>query len=81
MTTPSNFGKLGDPPSHPDLLDDLTARFIAGGWSLKALHREIVLSSTYRQSSRGDASARSTDPENRWLGRANRRRLDVEGLA
>ena len=78
VTTPSNFGKLGEPPSHPDLLDDLTARFIAGGWSLKALHREIVLSSTYRQSSRGDASARSTDPENKWLGRANRRRLDVE---
>jgi hypothetical protein len=79
VMTPSNFGKLGEPPSHPELLDDLTARFIAGGWSLKALHREIVLSSTYRQSSRGDASARSTDPENRWLGRANRRRLDVEG--
>jgi Protein of unknown function (DUF1549)/Protein of unknown function (DUF1553)/Planctomycete cytochrome C len=79
VTTPSNFGKLGEPPSHPALLDDLTARFIAGGWSLKALHREIVLSATYRQSSLGDASARSTDPENKWLGRANRRRLDVEG--
>ena len=78
VTTPSNFGKLGEPPSHPDLLDDLAARFIAGGWSLKALHREIVTSSTYRQSSRGDASARSTDPENKWLGRAGRRRLDVE---
>ena len=78
VTTPSNFGKLGEPPSHPDLLDDLTARFIKGGWSLKALHREIVLSSTYRQSSRGDASARSADPENKWLGRAARRRLDVE---
>jgi hypothetical protein len=78
VTTPSNFGKLGERPSHPDLLDDLTARFIAGGWSLKALHREIVLSSTYRQSSRGETSARSTDPENQWLGRANRRRLDVE---
>ena len=78
VATPSNFGKLGEPPSHPDLLDDLTARFIAGGWSLKALHREIVLSSTYRQSSRGGASARSNDPENRWLGRGNRRRLDVE---
>lgn len=79
VTTPSNFGKLGEPPSHPDLLDDLTARFIAGGWSLKALHREIVLSSTYRQSSRGDLAARSADPDNKWLGRANRRRLDVEG--
>ena len=78
VTTPSNFGKLGDPPSHPDLLDDLTARFIAGGWSLKALHREIVLSATYRQSSRGVASAASTDPENKWLGRSNRRRLDIE---
>jgi len=78
VTTPSNFGKLGEPPSHPDLLDDLTARFIAGGWSLKALHREIVLSSTYRQSSRGDANARAADPENKWLGRAGRRRLDVE---
>ena len=79
VTTPSNFGKLGEPPSHPELLDDLAARFIAGGWSLKALHREIVLSSTYRQSSRGEPSARSTDPENKWLGRAPRRRLDVEG--
>ncbi len=79
VTTPSNFGKLGDSPSHPELLDDLTARFLAGGWSLKALHREIVLSSTYRQSSRGDDAGRSLDPENRWLGRANRRRLDVEG--
>jgi Protein of unknown function (DUF1549)/Protein of unknown function (DUF1553)/Planctomycete cytochrome C len=78
VTTPSNFGKLGDPPSHPDLLDDLTARFIAGGWSLKALHREIVVSSTYRQSSRSDASAQATDPENKWLGRSNRRRLEVE---
>jgi hypothetical protein len=78
VTTPSNFGKLGEPPSHPELLDDLAARFMAGGWSLKALHREIVLSTTYRQSSLGDSSARSSDPENRWLGRGNRRRLDVE---
>ena len=80
VTTPSNFGKLGEPPTHPELLDDLTARFMAVGWSLKALHREIVLSSTYRQSSLslGDSAARSTDPENKWLGRGNRRRLDVE---
>ncbi len=78
VTTPSNFGKLGSAPSHPELLDDLAARFMAGGWSLKALHREIVLSATYRQSSVGDSSGRSTDAENRWLGRANRRRLDVE---
>ncbi len=78
VTTPSNFGKLGDPPSHPDLLDDLTARFLASGWSLKWLHREVVLSAAYRQSSRVDAAARAADPENRWLGRANRGRLDVE---
>ncbi len=78
VTTPSNFGKLGEPPSHPELLDDLAARFIAGGWSLKALHREIVLSATYRQSSRAEASARASDPENKWLGRSPHRRLDVE---
>ena len=79
VATPSNFGKLGEPPTHPDLLDDLTARFVAGGWSLKGLHREIVLSAAYRQSSRHDPDAQAADPENRWLWRANRRRLDVEG--
>ena len=78
VTTPSNFGKLGEVPSHPELLDDLTARFVAGGWSLKRLHREIVLSSTYRQASQGDASSRAADPENKWLGRGARKRLDVE---
>ncbi len=80
VATPSNFGKLGEPPSHPELLDDLTARFLAAGWSLKWLHREIVTSATYRQSSRGEAAAagRSADPENKWLGRGPRRRLEVE---
>jgi hypothetical protein len=78
VTTPSNFGKLGDSPSHPELLDDLAARFVASGWSLKGLHREIVLSATYRQASRVDAAALAADPENRWLGRGHRRRLDVE---
>ena len=76
VTTPSNFGKLGDPPSHPQLLDDLAARFVAQGWSLKWLHREIVLSATYRQSSAPRAHA--VDPDNRLLGRMNRRRLDAE---
>lgn len=51
VTTPSNFGTQGEKPSHPELLDDLAARFIAHGWSLKWLHREIVLSATYRQTS------------------------------
>ena len=80
VSTPSNFGKLGDAPTHPALLDDLAARFIASGWSLKWLHREIVRSSTYRQDSRGPAAdtARAADPENRWLARVDRRRLDVE---
>ena len=49
--TPSNFGSLGDTPSHPELLDDLAVRFMDNGWSLKWLQREIVLSSTYAQSS------------------------------
>jgi mono/diheme cytochrome c family protein len=74
----SNFGVLGDRPSHPELLDWLASRFIASGWSLKALHREIMLSSVYRQSSRLDPSSHANDPENVLLWRMNRRRLDVE---
>lgn len=78
VTTPSNFGVQGDRPSHPQLLDDLAARFIAGGWSLKQLHREIVLSSTYRQSSADNHVAAQIDPENKWLWRQRQVRLDVE---
>jgi mono/diheme cytochrome c family protein len=74
----SNFGVLGDRPSHPELLDWLAHQFIATGWSLKALHREIMLSSTYRQSSRIDPGGQAKDPENVLLWRMNRRRLDVE---
>jgi hypothetical protein len=74
----SNFGALGDRPSHPELLDWLAHRFIASGWSLKALHREIVLSSAYRQSSRLDPPGQAKDPENTLIWRMNRRRLDVE---
>jgi hypothetical protein len=76
--TPSNFGALGERPSHPELLDDLAARFMDNGWSLKWLQREIVLSAAYRQSSTADARARAADPDNRLLGRMNRRRLSVE---
>jgi hypothetical protein len=75
VRTPSDFGSQGDRPSHPELLDDLAARFIDSGWSLKWLHREIVLSSAYRQASR---SSDGKDPDNRWLARMNRRRLEVE---
>ncbi|MCA9173545.1 MAG: PSD1 domain-containing protein [Planctomycetales bacterium] len=80
VKTTSNFGTLGDPPSHPLLLDWLAARLIDDGWSLKSLHRRILLSATYRQSSDPDerAAAEAADPENRWLWRMNRRRLEVE---
>ena len=78
VDTPSNFGTTGALPSHPALFDDLVARFIAHGWSLKWLHRELVLSATYRQSSAYDAGKFAVDPENRFLWRANRRRLEVE---
>jgi len=76
--TPSDFGAQGLPPSHPELLDDLSARFIASGWSLKWLHREIMLSATYRQSSHPRAEAMDADPTNQWLWRMNPRRLDIE---
>ncbi len=78
VTTPSNFGRLGDAPSHPELLDDLTARFIESGWSLKWLHREIVLSATWRQASRSPNDYHDHDPDNRFLWRMNRRRLEAE---
>ncbi len=78
VATPSNFGRLGDAPSHPDLLDDLTARFLANGASPKWLVREIVLSATYQQAGRNDESVRC-DPANRWLGRAAVKRLEAEG--
>ncbi len=84
--TPSNFGLLGERPTHPELLDHLAAKFVASGWSLKQLHREIMLSATYRLESSGNTDAElssldsrlSTDPDNRWLWRQNRRRLEIE---
>jgi hypothetical protein len=76
--TPSNFGKLGEPPTHPELLDYLAARFVEQGRSVKKLHREIMLSATYRLSSEKEAHATEIDPENRLLWRAPRQRLQVE---
>jgi Protein of unknown function (DUF1549)/Protein of unknown function (DUF1553)/Planctomycete cytochrome C len=76
--TPSDFGVQGLQPTHPELLDDLSARFIANGWSLKWLHREIMLSATYRQSSRPRSEAGEVDPANQWLWRMNPRRMDIE---
>ena len=78
VATPSNFGQQGARPTHPELLDDLAARFIASGWSMKFLHREMLFSAAWRQSSECDASRRAADPENAWLSRANQRRLDFE---
>jgi len=78
VTTPSDFGAQGERPSHPGLLDDLAARFIEEGWSLKWLHREIVTSATYRQSVDHRSEMALRDPDNKWLWRMNRRRLEVE---
>jgi hypothetical protein len=78
VETPSDFGAQGDKPSHPQLLDDLAARFIANGWSLKWLHREIMLSSVYRQASHPRPDVIKMDPSNRLLWRMNPRRLDIE---
>jgi mono/diheme cytochrome c family protein len=76
--TPSDFGLRGDPPTHPDLLDHLASSFMDGGWSIKRLHRQIVLSAAYQQASDDRAECRKVDPENTWLWKANRRRLDFE---
>jgi hypothetical protein len=76
--TPDNFGKLGEPPSHPELLDYLTMRFMESGWSIKSLHREIMLAATYQLSSDRDEANMQRDADNRYLWRMNRRRLDVE---
>ncbi len=78
VSTPSNFGQLGAKPTHPRLLEDLTADFIANGWSLKWLHRELVMSATYRQTSRANSKGMEVDPENHFLSRMSRHRLDVE---
>ncbi|HEX2473470.1 MAG TPA: PSD1 and planctomycete cytochrome C domain-containing protein [Lacipirellulaceae bacterium] len=78
VRTPSNFGHSGEPPTHRELLDHLASRFIASGWSLKSLHRAIMLSAVYQQSSGFDQARAEVDPDNRLLWRINRRRLEVE---
>lgn len=78
--TPDDFGLYGDRPSHPELLDHLATRLREGGWSIKGLIRDIVLSRTYRQSSFADAGAVAKDPDNRHYARHLRRRLDAESL-
>ena len=80
VRTANDFGRRGDPPSVPGLLDVLAARFVESGWSLKAMHRLILLSSTYQQATRSDAATIAADPENRLFGRMNRRRLEAEAI-
>ena len=77
VDTPSEFGNLGEAPTHPELLDDLTGRFIEHGWSIKWLHREILNSATWQQSSVA-AESEQRDPENKLYARMLRRRLDWE---
>ena len=80
VPTSANFGAMGDRPSHPELLDYLAARFIESGWSIKAMHRLMMLSSVYQQSSTSNHAGLATDPENRLLWRSNRRRLESEAF-
>jgi hypothetical protein len=81
VTTPSDFGTRSDPPSHPELLDWLAKRFVTDdGWSLKKLHRRLMLSATYQQESTIRPELSKVDVENRLLGRMNRQRLDFEAL-
>jgi mono/diheme cytochrome c family protein len=76
----SNFGYQGTPPTHPALLDWLASEFVARGWKLKAMHRLMVLSSTYRMSSRPNTQALAKDPENDWFWRFDPRRLTAEEI-
>ncbi|HEY1380194.1 MAG TPA: DUF1553 domain-containing protein, partial [Gemmataceae bacterium] len=80
VRTPSNFGSLGERPTHPELLDWLAARFVEGGWSVKKMHRLILLSATYQQSSAPSPEVLHGDPDNRLWARQNRRRLTAEEL-
>jgi hypothetical protein len=80
VRTTNDFGQRGERPTHPELLDYLAARFVESGWSVKAMHRLIMLSNTYQQGSRADAGAVAGDPDNRLFGRMNRRRLEAEAI-
>src|SRR6185369_14311152 len=80
VRTPSDFGTRGEPPTHPELLDYLAVRFMQSGWSLKTLHRMILTSAAYRQSSGDSEAGRKLDPENLLLWRMNRHRIEIESL-
>lgn len=80
VNTPDDFGQLGEKPSHPELLDWLASEFMRSGWSLKQLHRMILTTTTYRQSSLRDGNRDLIDPDNRLLSRMNVLRLEAETL-
>ncbi len=80
VRTVDNFGRTGEVPTHPELLDYLARELIDSGWSIKSLVRQIVLSRTFRMSSEHDEAGHLIDPENRWLWRAHRQRLDPESI-
>ena len=80
VRTPNNWGLMGDKPTHPELLDYLAQRFVDGGWSIKAMHRAIMLSSVYQMSSQSAQPVRDADPANLLWSRFNRTRMTVEQM-
>ncbi|HEY2759535.1 MAG TPA: DUF1553 domain-containing protein, partial [Pirellulales bacterium] len=80
VSTPSDFGMRSEAPSNPELLDYLASQFLAEGWSIKQLHRSIMLSATYEQASASRIEAEEIDPDNRLMWKMNRRRLDWEAM-
>jgi arylsulfatase A-like enzyme len=80
VATPDDFGQMGQPPTHPELLDYLATEFVRGGWSMKAMHRLMLLTSTYQMSSEGDPAAAGVDPMNRLLQHMPVRRLEAEAI-
>ena len=80
VSTPNDFGRMGARPTHPELLDWLANEFVSSGWSVKHLHRLILMSSTYRQASEASAAAREKDPEDKLVSHFPRRRLEAEEI-
>jgi hypothetical protein len=80
VATPGDFGRMGARPTHPELLDYLTASFIEGGWSMKKMHRMILLSNTYQQSADNTVKSATADPDNKLMWRWGRRRMEAEAI-
>lgn len=80
VRAPGNFGKLGEKPTHPELLDYLASEFVRRGWSVKSMHRLMMLSATYQQSSSGEGETVAADADNRLWGRMELRRLEAESI-